>query len=151
MVDVISPRSVYLQTTNHEFHRINYNDVGIGTYKHLGTIPLGSFITRVMAFVDTPFNAGTTNVFTLGTTPTNANELLAAGTVVPGTVGFTDGTLGRGDQLTQAVGPMEVVGGITYDTVEGGIGLYAKYTYTGTAPTAGSMLVVVEFINPTNT
>ena len=146
-VDTIAPRYEYEQQTTFIRARVSYNsNLGLG-YIHIGTMPKGAFITKVMAYVETAFNAGTTNVLSLGTTFANANELFAAGDVAPATVGFTDGAKGRGTALTQVPSVPEVVAGQSYDTTEGGVGLYAKFTFTGTPPTAGSVIFVVEFIN----
>ena len=108
MADVYAPRALTTQQTEYERHTINFNDPNIGTFRHLGTLPTGAFIMSVKAYVSTAFNGGTTNVLTLGTTFANANELFAAGDITPGTVGYYEGTKGRGEALCVAASPMEV-------------------------------------------
>ena len=78
---------------------------------------------------ETAFNGGTTNVFTLGTTFANANELLAAGTVVPGNRWFHRWHA-RPRHATDArvASIAEQVGNQFYDTTKGGVGIYAKFT-----------------------
>lgn len=151
MVDVIAPRAVYLQDTTHERLVINFSDPSIGTGRHLGTIPVGSFILSVQADVRAAFNGGTTNVLSVGTTVANANELLAAGDVTPGTTGYVKGTRGLGMSLTTTPSVMEIQpNGTPVDTTEGGVGIYAKFTSTGTAPTAGQVVVVIEYAAASN-
>lgn len=150
--DVIASRSIYLQNTNIERHTINFSDANIGSFRHIGTISVGSFIISAKAYVTTAFNAGTTNVLTVGTTFGNANELFAAGDITPGTVGYYEGNKGRGLALTAVGSPMEFQpNGTSVDTTEGGVGLYAKYTQTGAAATAGQVVVVIEYAPPNNT
>lgn len=146
MPDTFAPRSCSTQQTNYEKHRVRVSAAGLLAGVQLGTIPLKAFITKVMAYVEDAFDAGTTNVLTLGTTQANANELFAAGDITPGTVGYTEGTKGRGTQLTQQASPPTVVGGQAVDTTEGGVGLWAKFASTGTAPTKGTVVFVVEYV-----
>ena len=108
---------------------VNYNDPNISTAQRFGTLPSGSFITGVFCEVVTAFNAASTNVFTLGTTST-ANELVAAGDVTEGTTGIYVASRGLGRSLTAS----------------GDTALYAKYTQTGTAATAGVATCVITYI-----
>ncbi len=152
MVDVIAPRALTTQQTEYQRHIINFNDAGISNYRHLGTLPVGAFILSVQADVRAAFNGGTTNVLSVGTTFANHNELFAAGDITPGTVGYVKGTKGLGMSLTTAASPMELQpNGISVDTTEGGVGVYAAFTSTGTAPTAGQVVVVIEYVHAVGT
>ena len=111
--------------------QVNFNDAGIGTGVAFGALPQGAFITAVMAWVTTAFNAATTNVFTLGTTKANANEISASGTINPATLGFVNGTAAAG--LGMAV------------TATGPVTLYVKYAQTGAAATAGALTFLIEY------
>jgi hypothetical protein len=94
-----------------------------------------SYISSVSCYVLTAFNAVSTNVVTLGTTAANANEIIAASgagnSITPGTTGYYSitNTAVLGESLTS-------VADVT---------LYAKYTQTGTAATAGKATCVIEF------
>jgi hypothetical protein len=103
----------------------NTNGVPIGALE-AGAIPL-----VVHVFVDTAFNAGTTNTLDVGTAATPAGFAPAANTLVGATgykANITAGTL-MGQELAA-------------DQV-----IYAKYGQTGGAATAGSAEVVVLFVN----
>lgn len=108
---------------------VNFNDPNISTAQRFGTVPIGSFFTDVKCEVVTAFNAVTTNVLTFGTT-TTATELVAAGDVDELTAGVYTATRGLGRGLTAAAE----------------VGLYAKYTQSGTAATAGVATCVFAFI-----
>lgn len=144
-VDTIAPRSNTSQQTDYIRRGFAFNAAYASTGVQIGTMPLGAFILSVKAYVQTAFNAGTTNVLTVGTTLVNANELFQSGDITPGTVGYTNGTRGLGTQYTQTASIPTTVNGVSVDTTQGGIGLWAKFTSTGTAPTAGSVVIVVEY------
>lgn len=80
-------------------------------------IPKGTFVTKAVAVVKTAFNAATTNVLTVGF-KTGKNELLDSSDVTAGTAGTYQKEL----------------------FVEGGTNteVYAQFTQTGAAATAGS-------------
>lgn len=109
----------------------NYNDGLIGTGQQFGAIPQNSEIRAVGVDVVTAFNAGTTNVFVVGTT-LGGSELVAAGDVNEAATGNTEVSRGLGRSLT----------------LNGDVGVYAKYSSTGTAPTAGQVTVTIEFRPP---
>lgn len=89
----------------------------------LDTLAVGDVVVRCWAEVTTAFNAGTTNVLTLGNGVT-ANKFLAAADVAEGTPG---------------VSPAGGVGPFTAETVAGT--LRATFTQTGTAATTGAAKV----------
>ena len=108
---------------------VNYNDPNISTAQQFGTLPALASIINVQVDVVTAFNAGTTNVLTIGTT-TTANEIVAAADVNEGATGVTQVTRGYGRSLTASA-----------DTA-----LYAKYTQSGTAASAGQAIVTIAYI-----
>lgn len=101
---------------------VNFNDTGIASGVRKYTIQASTdrpVLLRVQCEVITAFNAGTTNVLTLGTNST-ANQLLAAGDITEATPGFYPQHAGTGSlRITAATD------------------IYAKYTQTGTAATTG--------------
>lgn len=114
--------------------RVTANDLGLcgveqliyaGTIQYdtegavaLYTMPHDAVITRTVAVVTEAFNAGTTNVLTVGTTAANANELLGSDDVTEGTAGAYSK-----DRFIEAAAKSKI---------------YAKFAQTGTAATAGS-------------
>jgi hypothetical protein len=86
----------------------------------LDTLAVGDVVVRCWAQVTTAFNAGTTNVLTLGD-GTTGNKYLAAADVAEGTPG---------------VSPAGGVGPFVAETAAGT--LRASYAQTGTAATTGA-------------
>lgn len=128
-----TPQARVLRTQQTMYYRlqINYNDPRISTPQVFGKLLQNTFVNRIMCEVATAFNASTTNVVTLGVTSPNANELTGAAGVTPGTPGIYDITAAntRGTAWTSVADVL----------------LYAKYTQTGTAATAGQANCVIEF------
>jgi hypothetical protein len=110
---------------------INYNDANIGAGQFFGALPQGAYILSIDAYVTTGFNAGTTNVITIGTTKASANEIVASG-ITAGTPGVY--------HLTSAAGLGLAV------TASSQITMYAKYAQTGTAASAGSVTIVIAYV-----
>lgn len=113
--------------------RIPFDTVGLSA----GTVPVlalekGSIVLRAYVRIETPFNAATTNVLTLGSAADD-DGLVTSANAVAGTAGFKEGT------------GAEIGTELANDTQ-----FFAKYTQTGTAATAGVAEFIVEFINPRN-
>jgi hypothetical protein len=125
-----------LLTQQPQFARatFNFNDPGIAGGIAFAALPQGAFITQVAAYVTTAFNAATTNVFTVGTTKANANEILASGAIAPGTLGYQNAATAAGLGLA-------ATGAATAPQT-----LWAKYTQTGSAATAGQLTLIVSYI-----
>lgn len=106
---------------------IKYNTSGIATKASCGiTLPKGAIVTRVACNVTTAFNAGTTNVLTIGYSA-DTDALMGASDITEGTVG------------TYVKERMDAA--LTANSV-----VYAQYTQTGTAATAGAADVYVTYI-----
>lgn len=108
---------------------IAWNTPGIGSgVQFPNKLPTGARLLFTHVFVKEAFNAGTTNVITVGTNATDYNNVVAAGeaieTVIAATTIFTGGDVD-----------------ITADTA-----IYAKYAQTGGAATAGQAQIVVAFV-----
>lgn len=116
---------------------VNFNDLGIDSGVQIGSIPLGACILRSNVIVKTAFNAATTNVLTVGVTAT-ATELVGSADVTEGTPAiYTGAAAGQGDVNTLAATGVS----------NGNVGIFAKYTQTGTAATTGQAIVVIEYID----
>ena len=118
------------QVTNTLKKTINFNDPNIASGVAFDeSLPAGAFIISVTVEIVTAFNAGTTNVVTVGTNATNYNNIVASGDVTPGTPGVAQIVRGLGRALAASA-----------DTA-----VFAKYSQTGTAATAGQAVVVIEY------
>lgn len=117
---------------------VNWNDPRIASGVWFGTLGPNAYILAIDAYVSTAFNAGTTNVITLGATAASANEILASG-ITAGSTGIY--------HLTSAAGlGTAVTANTTYQTaLNSGVPLYVKYAQTGTAGTAGVVTIVITF------
>ena len=109
---------------------VNYGDVNVANGNNKQWLPAGALILRTSVCIVTAFNAGTTNVLTVGLGATN-NNVVASGNVTPGTAGQTINIEPTG----AALGPLAA------DSQ-----LNVTFTQTGTAATAGQAIVVVEYI-----
>src|SRR5574337_1349801 len=124
-----NPRQTQFQQVHYFRKRFNWNDAGIGTGVYIGTVPAGSIIVGTDYYVDTAFNAGTTNVVTVGGNASSYNDVLATPTNTTGTLG-------------QNVAPT----GSSKGPLAADLDLFAMYTSTGTAPSAGQIDVVIKYI-----
>jgi hypothetical protein len=109
---------------------VNYNDVNIANGNNKQWLPAGAIITDTSVMVATGFNAGTTNVLTVGLAG-SANTIVASGQVTPGTPGLTNGIAPTGN----ALGPLAADSQVN-----------VTYTQTGGAATAGQAIVIIKYI-----
>ncbi len=106
---------------------IAYNTSGIATKASTGiTLPKGAIVTRVACNVTQAFNAATTNVLTFGYS-SDTDALMGSSDITEGTIG------------TYVKERMDAA--LTGNSV-----VYAQYTQTGTAATAGKADVYVTYI-----
>lgn len=96
--------------------KVKFNDTGVATGVALCTLPANIVVTRAVAVVGTAFDAGTTNVLTVGAN-SDVNDILGTGDITEGTAGAY--TADKFVKYTEK------------KTVK------AKYTQTGTDATAG--------------
>lgn len=109
---------------------INWNDPAIGAGQLIATLPQYAFVVSSASYVETAFNAGTTNNVSLGTTAATGNEI--TGNIAGQTPGYAAQTAAAG--LGCAV------------TATGPVNVYAKYAQTGGAATAGKIHIVLGFV-----
>lgn len=105
---------------------IKYNTTGASTGVELCKLPHDCVVTRATAVVKTAFDAGTTNVLTVGTTTTNADELLGSGDITEGTAGTY-----IKQHFKEAAEKTKII---------------AKYTQTGTDATAGEAEIYLHVV-----
>lgn len=65
---------------------VNFGDENVATGVKLCDVPANTVITKAVAVVKTAFNAGTTNVLTVGTND-DVNDLLGSSDITEGTKG----------------------------------------------------------------
>lgn len=127
-------RQQAVQVVNTLRFEVNYNDAGISSGVKKGRLPVGAFITDILAKIVTVFNAASTNVLTVGSNASDYNNIIAAGDVNEASAATTRVTTGLG---VGADGTTET-------------DIYAKYTQTGTAATTGRAIIVLCFEGNTN-
>lgn len=133
---IVPARQNITQQTSYYRFSVNFNDANISTAQKFGRLLQNTFVSNVACHLTTAFNAGTTNVFTVGTSLASANEIINAA----GTNRSIDETSATYQQMTAAA----ILGVSVTSTAD--VDLYAKYTQTGTAATAGAITCVIEFI-----
>jgi hypothetical protein len=120
-----------IQLVHYLRFKVNFNDTGIASGVGMQTLPQGALIVGTDVFVTTLFNAGTTNVFVVGTT--------AAGTDIVAAADVTEGTAGAYLNCKPNAATSWVP--LPADTQ-----VFATYTQTGTAATTGAAYVVVKYV-----
>lgn len=104
---------------------VAFNTENIATGVTLCKLPFRTLVTRAVAVVTTAFNAGTTNVLTVGTND-DANNLLGADAVTEGTAGTYSANTFVHNADEKAV--------------------KAKFTQTGTDASAGAADIYLEIV-----
>lgn len=126
-----SARQNTTQQTNYYRFGVNYNDANISTGVKFGRLPASAFVTAIKCHLSAAFNAGTTNVLTVGTTTSNGN-VIATGDLNEASAQYQDLTTAAGLGIAATSG--------------GEADLYAKYTQSGTAASAGAATCVLEYV-----
>lgn len=136
---IFNPRQLTEQAVNYYRITVNFNDQNIGAAQQFGQLPSNAYILAIDAYVNTAFNAGTTNAVTIGTTKANSNEIVATG--INGTTSIAVGVL----HLTSAAGLGTAVSmGGTWLNLP--MPLFVKYAQTGTAATTGQVVIVITYM-----
>jgi hypothetical protein len=110
---------------------VNWNDSGIASGVLKQWLPAGALIIGTDVYVGTAFNAGTTNVLTVGTDAGSFVNIVSAAAVTESAAGLTQNIPPSG----AALGPL---------AADAQVGV--MYAQTGTAATAGSAVVVIKYI-----
>ncbi len=106
---------------------VNFNDPGIAAGLVIGRLPANAQITQALARVRTTFNAGTTNVLTVGTNASAYDNIFGTADIAEGSVGNSAAPLAN---LQEALAEADV---------------YVKYTQTGTAATQGKAVIHIAY------
>lgn len=110
---------------------VNYNDTGIATGNGKQYLPRGAVIIGTDVVVTTAFNAATTNVLSIGTEASTYTNIVTTAQAIAGTAGLKANLAPTG----LALGPLAADAQV-----------FALYTQTGTAATAGVAVIVVKYI-----
>jgi hypothetical protein len=110
---------------------INYNDAGISSGVGKQYLPAGAIIIGTDVYVNTVFNAATTNVVTVGTNSSSYNNIVAAADADETATGLTQNIKPTGT----ALGPLSADAQV-----------FAKYDQTGTAATTGKCYVIIKYV-----
>ena|SRR5437016_5058652 len=109
---------------------VNFNDAGIAAGVGKQWLPAGAIITGTDVYIGAGFNAATTNVLTVGLGGV-ANNIVAAADVDETTIALTKGIKPTG----AALGPLAADSQVT-----------VTYTQAGAAATAGSAVVIINYV-----
>jgi hypothetical protein len=115
--------------------KVNYNDAGVAAGAGKQWLPKGAIITSTSVQVGTAFNAGTTNVLTVGTNASNYDNIVAAADADETALAITNAIKPTGT----ALGPLAADARV-----------FVKYTQTGTAATAGIAIVLIHYVPDTD-
>jgi hypothetical protein len=110
---------------------VNYNDPNISAGNGKQWLPAGAVIIGTDVYVGAAFNAGTTNVLTVGIENPTYADIVSAGGLNEAATGLTTGILPTG----AALGPLAADSQV-----------FAMYTQTGGAATTGQAIVVIKYI-----
>lgn len=91
-------------------------------------LPAGAEILFTMVKIKAAFNAGTTNVLTVGTNATDYNNLVAAAGVDETELGATSVPTGAALTFSEDARP------------------FVKFTQTGTAASAGQAVIIIAYV-----
>jgi hypothetical protein len=110
----------------------------------LGILPRGAIPKSVDAIINIAFNAGTTNVITVGSNSSTYNNMVASGTITPATPA---GYVGVAATVLNSLAPyISAAAQNLLTTEDTGTEVFINFTQTGTAATTGSVTVVLTYI-----
>ncbi|MHC2462121.1 hypothetical protein [Bradyrhizobium embrapense] len=110
---------------------VNFNDAGIAAGVGKQTLPAGAVIIGTDVNIVTAFNAGTTNVLTVGSAAGANADVVAGADVAENATGLTQNIKPTGAMLVPLAADTQV---------------FAQFTQTGGAATAGKAIVVVKYV-----
>jgi hypothetical protein len=125
-------RQYHTQQVHYLRKTVNFNDANVATGVKVGTLPAGTAILDAVVHVQVGFNAGTTNVLEFGVTGAAFNDISGSGSsditeATPGVYRVLPTNFRRVDQIAAETD------------------VFAKYTQTGGAATAGKATINIAF------
>lgn len=139
-----APRQFNTQQTHYLRFTVSFNSCALVSNTcsaKVGAVPYNAFIVRAYQQIITPFNSGTADTVALGTAPGGAQIVAATNSV--------HGAAGAATVLALVSAGITPTGnGTTPNGGDGGFDIWAVYAQTGTAPTAGQAVIVIEYIAP---
>lgn len=126
-----NPRQYQTQQVHYLRFDVNYNDTGVSSGVLKGTLPAGAIITSTSVLITTAFNAGTTNVLTVGGNSTSYNDIVASGDVDETAAGITNAIKSTGSSLGKLAADRDI---------------YVMFAQTGTAASTGAATVIIHFV-----
>jgi hypothetical protein len=139
-----APRQFPTQQVHYTRFVVSFNDcvlVANTCSTRRAAIPYNAYILRVSQQVTTAFNSATTDTLALATA-SGGGQIVAAQTVHTATAGLP---------LTVVAANLGIAAtgnGIASTGGNGGFDIWAVYAQTGAAPTAGTAVIVIEWIAP---
>lgn len=110
---------------------VNWNDTGIATGNGKQWLPKGAVLIGTDVNIVTAFNAATTNVLSVGIEASTYANIATSAQTISGTTGLKQNLAPTGTALVPLAADSQV---------------FALYTQTGTAATAGQAVVIVKYI-----
>jgi hypothetical protein len=139
------PRYFQTQQVGYLRFTVNFNSCALVantcSFK-VGALPYNAWLLRASQQIITSFNSATTDTVALGTASAGVN-IVAAQSVHGATGGATALTI-----VAANVGIAATGNGIAQTGLNGGFDVWATYTQSGAAPTAGQAVYVLEFVFP---
>jgi hypothetical protein len=126
-----SARQLNQQQTHYLRFSVGYSDPGIAAGAGKQWLPKGALILRTSIHVGTAFNAGTTNVLTVGINNPSYDNIVAAADVAETATGLTQNVKPTGTALGPLASDAQV---------------FALFAQTGTSASAGQATVVIEYV-----
>lgn len=110
---------------------VNWNDTGIATGNGKQYLPKGAVLVGTDVNIVTAFNAATTNVLSVGIEASTFANIATSAQTISQTTGLKQNLAPTGTALVPLAADSQV---------------FALYTQTGTAATAGQAVVIVKYI-----
>ncbi|MCK1277679.1 hypothetical protein IVB46_20930 [Bradyrhizobium sp. 61] len=110
---------------------VNFNDAGIATGNGKQWLPKGAVLIGTDVNIVTAFNAATTNVLSVGIEASTYANIVTSAQTVSGTTGLKQNLAPTGTALVPLAADSQV---------------FALYTQTGTAASAGQAVIIVKYI-----
>lgn len=117
----------------------------------VGALPYDAFLVRAYQQTTTAFNSGTTDSISIGVTQ-NSNGTLLIGTssifARTTTVQIVNSQPGALAIVSSSIGQLATGNNVAQSGAAGGFDIFAQYSQSGTAPTAGQVTLILEYIAP---